>query len=210
MANVTIEQTIALAGVCQACYMVQKIARRGEIDDSDLETALRSIVNIQPENTQAVYGGIDNIADGLKILNDQLGSKNQVKDPELTRYILSVLTLERKLMKSASSLTQLSKQIAEMDGKIEDYKITHDYVIEGFAKIYKDVISPLGPSIKVVGNSNLLQQRLVQNKVRAILLSAIRSAVLWRQLGGKRRNILLSRQKWVKHSATVLQQISSI
>lgn len=210
MADVTYEQTLALAGVCQACYLVQKLARRGELDNDLLEISMQSILNMNPDSTEAVYSGISNISNGLKIIHDQLGHKAQVKDAELTRYVLSILTLERKLMKSASSLQQLASQIEGMEIKISHYDMTHDVVIEGFASIYKDVISRLGPSIKVMGNSNLLQQRMVQNKVRALLLAAIRSAVLWRQLGGNRRNILFRRQKWVKYSATALQQISRI
>ncbi|SUC47473.1 High frequency lysogenization protein HflD [Providencia stuartii] len=48
-----------------------------------------------------------------------------------------------------------------------------------------DVISPLGPRIQVTGSPDILKNSLVQAKVRTLLLSGIRSAVLWQQVGGK-------------------------
>ncbi|MER2491085.1 high frequency lysogenization protein HflD [Catenovulum sediminis] len=210
MSDVTYDQTLALAGVCQSCYYVQSIARRGQLDSAKLEIMLNSVLNTNPNDTQDVYSGIENLADGLKILHDQLGHKAQVKDAELTRYVLSILTLERKLTKSRGALNRLAQEITLMDSKLAHYDVLHDVLLEGFAGIYKDVVSPLGPKVQVMGNPNLLQQRLVQNKVRALLLSALRSAVLWRQLGGQRRNILFRRQKWVRYSAHALQQISTI
>lgn len=209
MANVTYQQTLALAGVCQACYLVQTIARRGSVADDELSIMLNSVLNTSPEDTQAVYSGEANLIKGLKIIREQLGNNSHVKDPELTRYVLSALTLERKLMKSAKGLQKLSVQINAIENKLTHYELTHDLVVEGFAQAYKEVISPLGPRIKVLGNPNLLQQRLVQNKVRALLLSAIRSAVLWRQLGGQRRNIVIRRQKWVHFAEQALQQHST-
>ncbi|WP_016957794.1 high frequency lysogenization protein HflD [Catenovulum sp. SX2] len=210
MSDVSYEQTLALAGVCQACALVQKIARKGEMDDAQLTTMLNSVLNTNPADTVDVYGELANLKPGLTNIHDQLGHQAQVKDAELTRYVLSVLTLERKLAKNPQSLRKLGQQIDAMETKLAHYDLLHDVVVEGFAGIYKDVISPLGPKIRVMGNPNLLQQRLVQNKVRALLLAALRSAVLWRQLGGKRRNILFRRQKWVRFSAHALQQISNI
>ena len=206
MAKVTFEQTLALAGVCQACYMVQTVARRGSLNDDELETMLASVLNTSPDNAEAVYGGGHNLMSGFKIIREQLGNNTSVKDPELTRYVLSALTLERRLSKRASSLTKLSQQISLIEQKRVHFEPTHELVLEGFAQAYKQVISPLGAPIKVLGNPNLLKQNAVQNKVRALLLAAVRSAVLWRQLGGQRRNIVLRRQQWVHYAEQALKQ----
>ncbi|MCU4674556.1 high frequency lysogenization protein HflD [Catenovulum sp. 2E275] len=206
MAQVTFQQTLALAGVCQACYMVQTIARRGALNEPELATMLESVLNTSPENAEAVYGGADKLLTGFKIIREQLGNNSHVKDAELTRYVLSALTLERRLNKRKGSLQQLSKQISLIEQKRAHFELTHELVLEGFAQAYKQVISPLGSPIKVLGNPDLLKQNSVQNKVRALLLAAVRSAVLWRQSGGQRRNIVFRRQQWVHYAEQALKQ----
>jgi high frequency lysogenization protein len=47
----------------------------------------------------------------------------------------------------------------------------------------------------VTGNPQQLQQPNVVEKVRANLLAAVRSAVLWRQLGGRQWQMLLYRRQ---------------
>ncbi|GAM56239.1 hypothetical protein JCM19232_5254 [Vibrio ishigakensis] len=53
----------------------------------------------------------------------------------------------------------------------------------------------------------MLQQTGVQAKVRALLLAGIRSAVLWRQVGGKRRHLIFSRKKMVEQAEILLARI---
>ena len=73
------------------------------------------------------------------------------------------------------------------------------------ASIYSDIISPLGTPIQVAGNPEILKQSINQHKIRALLLAGIRSAVMWRQLGGKRRNIIFSRGKIIECAESLLQ-----
>jgi high frequency lysogenization protein len=53
----------------------------------------------------------------------------------------------------------------------------------------------------------MLIQAANQHKIRAWLLAGIRAAVLWRQVGGNRRNILFSRSKIVKNAQQLLNTI---
>ena len=80
-------------------------------------------------------------------------------------------------------------------------------MIANLASIYKDVISPLGSKIQVAGNPDILKQAGIQDKVRAVLLAGIRSAVLWRQLGGKRRSIIFQRNKILRVVQELLNQL---
>ena len=73
-------------------------------------------------------------------------------------------------------------------------KIDQD-LIDQLAHIYKDTISTYPTKVQVTGNSQYLQQAANQSKIRALLLSAIRSAVLWNQVGGKKRHFLFSKAK---------------
>jgi len=199
---------ITLAAVCQAAHWVQKLARDGQVNEDELAMMLQSVMETSPENTLAVYGGdVANLKTGLITLVDHLGNDNQQKDPELTRYVVSLLGLERRLMKKRKALNELGDRIQQSQRQLTHYDITSDTLTSSLASIYSDVISPLGAPIQVAGNPEVLKQPVNQHKIRALLLAGIRSAVLWRQVGGKRRSIIFSRAKIVATAQHLLNSI---
>ncbi|MFD2166803.1 high frequency lysogenization protein HflD [Thalassotalea euphylliae] len=202
------EQTLTFAAICQIASMVQKIARNGSTDEQQLDTMLRSIINTSPENTLAVYGGeLANVKQGLEIVVNHLGDENKQKDPELTRYIVSLLNLERRLTKNKKQLAALGQRIEQAQRQTEHYEINSSTLLASFAGIYSDLISPLGARIQVAGEPAILKQESNQHKIRSLLLAGIRSAVLWRQVDGKRRNILFSRTKILQCAKQLLNEI---
>jgi len=213
------DQTITLAAIFQAAYLVQQVSRTGQIDESALNVLLTSITITSPENTLAVYGGeLANIKQGLELLMNHLGDSSngstntitkekKVKDPELTRYIIGLINLERKLIKQPKQLSQLGERIEASNRQLAHYPISSETLISSFASIYSDIISPLGARIQVTGEPSILKQTVNQHKIRALLLAGIRSAVLWRQVGGKRRNILFSRNKIIRNAEQLLRTV---
>jgi high frequency lysogenization protein len=113
---------------------------------------------------------------------------------EITRYLVGLLALERKLSRNHAALAMMSERIQQVRRQLQHFAVTDEQVIANIADIYSDIISNLGPKIQISGNPHILQQKQVQNKIRALLLAAMRSAVLWRQLGGKRRQLVFSRK----------------
>ncbi len=202
------EQTITLAAICQVAELVQKLARKGQSNEEEYSQLLSSIMVTSPQNTLEVYGGeLTNLALGLKTLVTHLGNQAKQKDPEITRYVVSLLSLERRLTKQPKKLTALGDRIEQCQRQLSHYEITSDTLIASLASVYSDIISPLGTPIQVAGNPEILKQPGNQHKIRALLLAGIRSAVLWRQVGGKRRNILFSRSKIVECAELLLKRI---
>lgn len=202
------EQTITFAAICQIASAVQNISRTGEYDENKLTLLLKGITVTSPENTLEVYGNdVANIKDGLTVVINHLGDENKQKDPELTRYIVSLLNLERKLNKSSKQLNELGSRIEQAKRQHDHYEITSDTMLNSFASIYSDLISPLGARIQVAGEPSILKQQSNQHKIRALLLAGMRSAVLWRQVGGKRRNILFARSKILACAKNLLNQL---
>ncbi|WP_448565317.1 high frequency lysogenization protein HflD [Thalassotalea ganghwensis] len=202
------EQTITLAAVCQVAQNVQRLSRHGQIDDNELAILLNSIIETSPSSTLAVYGDdLANLKTGLNVVATHLGNNSTNKDPEITRYVVSLLSLERRLSKSSAKLNELGERISECQRQLMHYEITSDTLIASLASIYSDIISPLGTPIQVAGNPEILKQPTNQHKIRALLLAGIRSAVLWRQVGGKRRSIIFSRGKIVECAENLLRNI---
>ncbi|CAM3886062.1 MULTISPECIES: high frequency lysogenization protein HflD [Avibacterium] len=194
--------TLALAGVCQAAALVKQFAHHGSADNAAFNASLQSLLQTSPENTLAVYGGnAANLKLGLQTLMEQLNGR----DAELTRYWVSLLALEGKLSKSPKAKAELAQRIAYLPSQLNFYDLLDEQMISNLASIYVDVISPLGSRIQVLGAPDYLQQQGIQHRIRASLLAGIRSAVLWRQVGGKKYQFLFSRGK----IATTAQQIYS-
>lgn len=190
------EQTLALAGVVQASILVNELARKGVIDQSDLETSVKSILNIRPTSVLDVFGNIGNLRIGLSGLRKLLGRDSKGTSPEVVRYAMSLIHIEGKLRKNQKLLDSLSSGISRADGQAEYFdSITHDSVIGSLASAYSESISKLNFRIQVTGNPLLLQDERMASRIRTILLSGVRSAVLWQQKGGRRWHFLFYRNK---------------
>ena len=204
------DQTLTFAAICLTANQVQKVSHQGRMNEEDLALLLNSLIQMSPENTLAVYGGdLANLKQGLALLVEQLGDTQTKaeKDPELTRYVLSLINLERRLAKQPKQLALLAERLEASNRQLEHYSITSETLVASFASIYSDLISPLGARIQVTGEPSILKQNINQHKIRSLLLAGIRAAVLWRQVGGKRRTILFSRKKMVATAEQLLNQI---
>ncbi|HIF9456775.1 TPA: high frequency lysogenization protein HflD [Photobacterium damselae] len=203
MANTLYDRTIAFAGICQAVKLVQQVAQTGRCDNEMLTATLESILVTDPANTLAVYHSDEaNLHIGLEALVKDID--NTSSGNELTRYLVGVMALERKLSGRRDSMAQLGDRIDLLKRQTEHFELLEEQMLSNIASVYLDIISPLGPRIQVSGTPAQLQIPQVQHKVRALLLAAIRSAVLWRQVGGKRRHLIFGRKQMVEQAKILL------
>ncbi|KAB1177983.1 high frequency lysogenization protein HflD [Photobacterium damselae] len=203
MANTLYDRTIAFAGICQAVKLVQQVAQTGRCDNEMLTATLESILVTDPANTLAVYHSDEaNLRIGLEALVKDID--NTSSGNELTRYLVGVMALERKLSARRDSMAQLGDRIDLLKRQTEHFELLEEQMLSNIASVYLDIISPLGPRIQVSGTPAQLQIPQVQHKVRALLLAAIRSAVLWRQVGGKRRHLIFGRKQMVEQAKILL------
>ena len=188
------EKHLALAGVCQAAALVKQIARTRQYDKPAFQASINSIVITDPEHSEQVFGSITSLELGFTTLKNQISNRTENKDTEITRYIANLLSIERKISGNNKAMAALGERISQTQRQQSFMDLFDHQMMSGLAKIYSDVISPIGAKIQVAGEPALLQQSDNQNKVRALLLAGVRAAVLWRQLGGKRRHILFNRK----------------
>ncbi|PSU51480.1 lysogenization regulator HflD [Photobacterium frigidiphilum] len=202
MAHTLYDRTIAFASICQAVKLVQLVAQNGNCDREILEACLNSITVTNPSNTLEIYGNESNLRLGLETLSQEIDSSPT--GSEITRYLVSVMALERKLSGRRDSMGQLGDRIDVIIRQKDHFDLLDDQMVSNIASIYLDIISPLGPRIQVTGAPAHLQQQQVQHKVRALLLAAVRGAVLWRQVGGKRRHLIFGRKQMVEQAKILL------
>lgn len=202
------EQIMALAGVVQAAVLVQQLARHGSSDSADVQMMIDAVLNTDPESTEAVFGSLAKLRPGLSTLLAQLSAQGSGKDVEITRYAIALLALERRLAGRPSALAMLGERLTQAKRMKALQQDNDDKIIGQLAEIYVELISPLGPRIQVAGNPNLLKTPDVQNQIRTLLLAGLRCAVLWRQLGGRRRHLLLNRKRLTDTCRYLLQSLN--
>jgi high frequency lysogenization protein len=196
------DQTLALAGIFQAANLVQQIAHNGQCNQASLETCIRSLFVTNPEHTLDVYGGeLRDIQEGLVTLSSVLSQQSQQskqQDIEVLRYALNLLHLESKLNRRPDMLDVIGSRIDQARHTASHFGYTHPNLISNLGSVYADTISSFRMRIQVSGNPSILQQQENAAKVRALLLAGIRSAVLWRQTGGRRWQLIFARKKVIR------------
>lgn len=202
------QRMMAFAGVCLASVCVQQLARRGQVTPPDAAQVLVNSTLIQDApDTASIYEPLSALLPGLKVLLRQLDSSGD-KDVEQTRYVVGMLQLERRLMKNPKALGLLGDAIAQIQRQRDTFGFENSDIIANLGSTYSDFISPLGPRIQIQGDSSFLTQPHIQKRIRAMLLAGIRSAVLWRQLGGKRRHVILNRKQMLSATRDLLNALS--
>lgn len=205
MARSLTDATLALAGLYQAAGLVHEVAHRGRAPEDLMEVCIRSLFVLDPPDTASVYGGTEGLRAGLRLLRDQFGERTTRRDFEITRYVVSVLHLERKLMKQPVLLSRLREGIERVRAQVRHFSsYTHGSVIAALAGLYVGTVGTLTPRIIVRGEHGYLSNPDNANKVRALLLAAIRSAVLWRQCGGNRFQLLLRRRQIAREAQRLI------
>ena len=175
-------RVLALGGMLQALAQVRRIADTGQSESTQLQVALDSVFRIDAVDTEAVYGDAASLRNGLRLLRDYLANSNQ--DQALGKLGLAVLQLERRFVREDAVATQVQTGLRGLESPAQRLGSTHADVVAGLGSLYADTVSTLRPRVMVQGNPHYLGQAGVVAEIRALLLAALRSAVLWRQSGG--------------------------
>ncbi len=196
----THEQAVTLAAVFQACHLVDQLANTGGANNQQTEVCLSALLNQHPTSVTDLYGSEQALETGIEAMTTLL-AKHQgtaLYTSNTLIYALSVLTLERQLFDRPVMLKAIAEGIDNANRQAEHFSVTHSNVIANVASLYQQTLSTLQRRIQVKGNAIYLQQPGVAERIRCLLFAAVRSAYLWRQLGGKRYHLLFWRGALIK------------
>jgi high frequency lysogenization protein len=205
-------RTLALSALFNCIDAVIQLAHKGRCNSEQLSTCLGSLLHDKVDSIEDIYGGLKNLKLGLGALMYNLGGKQldpdgRPKDMESTRYSINVLHLQRKLMQNNDVFDELMQGIQEAQDKLEFFDLTHPNIIASLAKTYSETIGKLGPRIMVKGDQTYLANSENASKIRALLLAAIRAALLWDQAGGGRWKLLFERSKMQQQADHLLKNL---
>lgn len=201
-------RALALGGVIQAATLVKQLAWKGNVNQDEFATCMYSIFQTHAPTVPAVYGEGSRVISGLNGLLNLLSDNKTKKDTDIARYTISLLHLDRLLLKDPKMTAIVQRGIDRAKSQAIHFSDTHENVIANLASIYTDTLSTFKFRVHITGENTYLSNHNTVNKIRAILLAGIRSAVLWRQLGGSRWQIIFGKKILVQDARALLQQFS--
>ena len=92
-------------------------------------------------------------------------------------------------------LAELSNGIESARRQLDHFHSNHENLIANLSGLYQETLSTFRFRIHVTGDGQHLRNAENAHKIRALLLCAVRSVILWRQTGGKRWQLLFNRKK---------------
>lgn len=199
-------QTIALAGIAQVAVLVQQVATTGTCDEQAMQASIGSLLKLDSDSVADVYGGLAGLRLGFEQLNGQLTGEKP-PNPEQARYAAAIVFLERKLVQRDDFLATIKNGILKAQAQTEQFGLLHENVLANLGELYHSTVSTLQPKIMVNGEQRYLSRPDIANKIRALLLAGIRSALLWRQCGGSRWKFIFYRRSIQDELQRLIKQI---
>jgi len=93
---------------------------------------------------------------------------------------------------------------------LDDPDLANPDLIHQLSGLYKETLSTLPFRIQVTGEANFLKNEELADKIRAVLLTGIRSAVLWYQSEGRRWHLLIGRKKIERNLLLLMNKVHEI
>lgn len=189
------DKTLALAGVFQASELVRQAACHGTWSGYAATACLNSLFKLEAGSVEDVYGGQDRMRLGTETLLAVLQGDNQHADT--LRYTIGLLQLQRRFNRSGKTQAEVGNALADIASEGQDLEQheREDRQAHAIAELYTRTVSKLSPRIVVSGKPQYLQNERTTDWIRTLLLSGIRSATLWQQLGGGRFELMFRRKK---------------
>lgn len=204
------ERIIALAGVFQAASLVATLAKTGNCDTASYNAMVNTLFVFDPQTTLDVYNNdIRPLYEGLSLLSQISCNQIDKSAPESIRYALSLLALQKQLGKNPGMLEVIHSRLVHTGYNKTHFSDDNAQLASSISGIYQDTVSTLKFRIQVNGNMQYLKQTSISDKIRTLLLAGIRSAMLWRQLGGTKWQIIFGRGEIEKYSKTLLDQMKN-
>ncbi len=204
------QQTLALAGVAQAARIVDLAAKTGSWPTPFVEASVHSLFCFDPDEVEEVFGTIQGVRLGLEQLSTCLRLSQDPAAADTLRYMLAILQLEKRFARRDDLLSIVHSRLKHTAYKAENFSSDINSLSSNISSIYQDTLSGLPYRIKVTGSAQHLNNPRVADLVRTVLLCGVRAAFLWRQLGGSRLKLMLSRGSIASTAGRLAMEVGTV
>ncbi|MCE3237777.1 MAG: lysogenization regulator HflD [Gammaproteobacteria bacterium] len=201
------ERVLALAGIIQASALLYEMVMENKLDETAFTVCMNSIYNQEPAHFMDVYGSLEGLHKGLFVLSGIFTAPKSLAYKEISRYTISALHLARKLVKNTALTEKLSSKVRFASTQAQYFSATHSNVISSIAQAYVDTLGMLPFRIQIIGRPEIMKRPEILDKARALLMAAVRSAILWQQLGASQWQLLFKRKALMNTAQKLLGEI---
>ena len=198
------DRTLALAGVFQAAELVRQAANHGTWSGYAASSSLDTLFKLEAGSIAEIYGGTARMRLGIETMLAVLQGENRYA--ESLRYTVSLLQIEKKLRQSTRLQGVVGERLIDISqtGQELEQHEREDLQAHDISLLYTETISKLTPRIVVNGKPQYLKNERTVDWVRTLLLTGLRSATLWHQLGGGRFELMFGRKKIMQEAESLL------
>lgn len=193
------DRTLALAAVFQAAALVDDAAHGRPLDDRHLTVLLEAVLIVDAQAIQDIYGPPAQLRLGLTALTSHLtpglgSGSGAAPGADILRYVFSLLRLAHQFQRAPALRGEMDKRLERLKAQRAHFAVTHETLLEAFADAYSATLATLPRRIEVRGQRGALTQARTAALIRACLLAGARAAILFFQLGGRRRQLFFQRR----------------
>ena len=199
-------QTLALAGMFQAAVLIDELAVSGSCDATAFSGSFDSLFIFDADSARDVFGQLSCLRSGFIALNDYLGGETTGSSRNIAYYVLSMMKLASVIMSDPELSDELFNGLRGIEVSSTEFDLSRSSVVSKIDGLYQARISKLNPRILVRGEQNHLLNDDTAGRIRTLLLAGIRSAVLWKQLGGGKWKLFMARRKYVTAARDLLNR----
>ena len=194
-------EVISLGAIYQASSEIKKIAWQGRINNKFIEPLIYSVYQTTSNEIEDIYINLKRLNTGLDFLRKQFVGDVFSRDAEVDRYFEAINVLVKNMNKNSEIFSNLRDELSSHKENVTEDNL-HEHA-EFLSNLYLKTISKINPRIIVNGDNIHLTDNKNASMIRALLLSAIRSFILWQQSGGTKFRIFLFKKKMAEIALTV-------
>ncbi len=196
----------ALAAVFQSAALVEDAAHGRSLEPTQLRPLLEAVLIVDAPSVDGIYGASRTLTLGLRALETQL-SPGARPTGEVLRYVFAMLRLAHQFQRAPALQKEMDRRLARMQAQRAHFAVDHETLIEAFAETYSATLATLPRRIEVRGQRGALSQPRTAALIRACLLAGVRAAILYFQLGGRRRHLFLQRRRLVGAAQALCEEL---
>ena len=194
-------EVISLGAIYQASSEIKKIAWQGKINNKFIEPLIYSVYQTTSNEIEDIYINLKRLNTGLDFLRKQFVGDVFSRDAEVDRYFEAINVLVKNMNENSEIFSNIRDELSSHKENVTEDNL-HEHA-EFLSNLYLKTISKINPRIIVNGDNIHLTDNKNASMIRAVLLSAIRSFILWQQSGGTKFRIFLFKKKMAEIALTV-------
>ncbi len=186
--------TYALAAAAEALYQITLISHGREADSHTVGGLLKGVLRTESALSTSIYP-MEILRHGLQYFSNEPHLDPAIHR-EMSYYLASILKLTGMYLEDQAARTSLGNEIQGIKESLSAQTAKTAYVSTRLADWYaREIFTGRNFKVIIYGDEQVLKAPENLSRIRALLLSALRSCVLWRQMGGTQMNMLFGRSK---------------